>query len=346
MQHAIRLADKALGSTCPNPAVGCVIVKDDIIIATGYTAKNGRPHAESIALDQAGENAISADMYVTLEPCSHHGVTPPCVDYIIKSGIKRVIIAQTDPDIRVNGSGIQKLRDNDIEVITDFLNDEAYHINQGFIYRITKNRPVITAKIACSLDGKIATKTGKSKWITSQKQRDIGHYFRAKNDAIMVGINTVLADNPTLNCRLYGMEDKSPIRIIMDNNLQLSNNSNIIKTASKIRTIIMTISDNKPDLECEIIRCRKNHNNMIDLDDCLNHLSNIGINNLLIEGGATLITSFMQAKLVDYLLLTQSDIILGSDGISMVGSLGIDNLEDSIKLKEIIHQDNVTLYKL
>jgi diaminohydroxyphosphoribosylaminopyrimidine deaminase/5-amino-6-(5-phosphoribosylamino)uracil reductase len=217
ISYALNLAQKNLGLTAPNPVVGCVIVKDEKIISSGITAAGGRPHAEKIAIDKVLDKKIleGATIYVTLEPCSHFGQTAPCADEIIKNKFKKVVIATTDCDSRVNGNGIKKLQEAGIEVIFSSMKKEAEEINCGFFYAKKLGRPFVTLKLATSLDGKIATKTFDSKWITCQKARDFAHLLRAKNDAILVGANTFKKDNPKLDCRLPGLENFSPRIVVL-----------------------------------------------------------------------------------------------------------------------------------
>jgi len=217
MAYALNLAQKNLGKTAPNPVVGCVIVFDGKIISSGVTQFGGRPHAEKIAIDKISDKKILAEsvIYVTLEPCSHFGQTAPCVDEIIKNKFKKVVIAAQDPDLRVNGNGIKKLREAGIDVVCGVLEKEAREINRGFFTAKKLGRPFVTLKLATSLDGKIATKNFDSKWITGEKARNFAHLLRAKNDAILVGNNTFKKDNPRLDCRLPGLEEFSPKIIIL-----------------------------------------------------------------------------------------------------------------------------------
>lgn len=325
---ALRISKKNIGITGENPAVGCVIVNDTTILATGVTGKNGVPHAESVALEQAGINANGATLYVTLEPCSHFGKTPPCVDSIIKSKIARVVIATVDPNPRVNGMGIEKLKAAGIEVVVGVMSKEARELNRGFFSVKTLHRPHVTLKLATSLDGKIATKNYHSKWITNQKSRDYAHYLRAKNDAILIGANTLKHDNPMLDCRLLGLENHSPKRIIVSTKLDIDLKSQIIQSAHKIPTYIATNNiDNKRFLELgvKIITCSNLENtDQINLGDLLKKLVSLGVNNLLIEGGSQIATGFLKAELIDKLIWAKSNKIIGNDGIPAVGDLGLD----------------------
>ncbi|TNK94037.1 bifunctional diaminohydroxyphosphoribosylaminopyrimidine deaminase/5-amino-6-(5-phosphoribosylamino)uracil reductase RibD [Wolbachia endosymbiont of Leptopilina clavipes] len=240
MSIALKLAEKSLGSVAPNPAVGCIIVKDGMIIGEGYTGIGGRPHAEVIALQNAKDLTHGATMYVTLEPCCHFGVTEPCTAEIIRSGIKMVVIATIDPDSRVSGRGIKALADAGIEVKQGIMQKEAEKLNVGFFTTKKLHRPFIACKIATTLDGKIATFTGDSKWITSEDTRNWVHELRAKYDAIMIGSSTLINDDPLLTCRLPGLEDRSPIRLIIDSQGKLKKEHNIAKTADKVITWVIT----------------------------------------------------------------------------------------------------------
>ncbi|WP_264377368.1 bifunctional diaminohydroxyphosphoribosylaminopyrimidine deaminase/5-amino-6-(5-phosphoribosylamino)uracil reductase RibD [Wolbachia endosymbiont (group B) of Leptidea sinapis] len=234
MSIALKLAEKSLGSVAPNPTVGCVIVKDGMVIGEGYTGIGGRPHAEVVALQNAKDLTHGATMYVTLEPCCHFGVTEPCTAEIIKSGIRKVVIAAIDPDSRVSGGGIKALKEAGIEVKQGIMQKEAEKLNVGFFTTKKLHRPFIACKIATTLDGKIATFTGDSKWITSEDTRNWIHELRAKYGAIMIGSNTLVSDDPLLTCRLPGLENRSPIRLIIDSQGKLQEEHNIAKTADTL----------------------------------------------------------------------------------------------------------------
>lgn len=319
---AINLAKKNIGLTLSNPSVGCVIVKENTVIATGTTAATGVPHAETIAITKAGKSTKGANLYVTLEPCSHFGKTPPCVDLIIKSEISRVVIATIDPDLRVNGLGIKKLKEAGIEVVVGVLEKEAQDLNRGFFYTKTLGRPFITLKLATSLDGKIADKKSNDKWISNEKSRLYAHYLRAKNDAILVGANTIRTDNPTLDCRIEGLEKYSPKRIILSSKLDINLNRKIIQTAKKIPTFIATNNfetKNFTDLGVEII-------NFENLNNLVKKLPKLGINNLLIEGGSVVATQFLKNGLVDRLIWIKAPKVIGKDGVDALDGFNIDKV--------------------
>src|SRR5580700_4659831 len=221
MRTALGLARRGLGNTWPNPAVGCVIVKDGRVVGRGWTQKGGRPHAETEALARAGKGAKGATAYVSLEPCSHHGKTPPCAEALIAAGVSRVVAAVEDPDPRVSGRGIARLRAAGIAVEAGLCAAEAAELNAGFFCRVAQGRPLVTLKLAASLDGRIATPTGKSRWITGPAARERAHLLRAAHDAVLIGTGTALADDPQLTCRLPGLEARSPVRIVIDRTLRL-----------------------------------------------------------------------------------------------------------------------------
>jgi diaminohydroxyphosphoribosylaminopyrimidine deaminase / 5-amino-6-(5-phosphoribosylamino)uracil reductase len=324
MRHALVLAERALGQTAPNPAVGCVIVaQTGVIVGRGWTARGGRPHAETQALLQAGEAARGATAYVTLEPCSHVGMTPPCADALISAGIARVVVAVEDPDPRVNGRGVARLRAAGVEVITGFCEAEAARVNAGFFLKVRENRPLVTLKIAQSSDGFTATTPGASRWITSEQSRAFGHLMRARNDAILVGIETVLYDDPMLDCRLPGMEDRSPLRVVLDSRLRLPVDSELSLTAKSIPTVVFTsAATGGEDLALMRVKVvRLGSAPRPGLDAVLRELAGWGITRLLVEGGATVHAAFLAAGLVDRIELFTSPVRLGASGRGMVAGL-------------------------
>ncbi|MBT3397327.1 MAG: bifunctional diaminohydroxyphosphoribosylaminopyrimidine deaminase/5-amino-6-(5-phosphoribosylamino)uracil reductase RibD, partial [Alphaproteobacteria bacterium] len=216
MRSALALAQRGLGQVWPNPSVGCVLVKDGHPIGRGWTQPGGRPHAETEALARAGDRARGATAYVTLEPCAHHGETPPCAAALVEAGVAKVVVACRDPDTRVNGGGIDALKSAGIDVVEGVLETDAIDLNIGFFTRVQSDRPMVTLKLAASIDGRIATSAGKSKWITGPGARAHGHGLRARHDAVLVGAGTVNADDPELTCRLPGMTGRSPVRVILE----------------------------------------------------------------------------------------------------------------------------------
>lgn len=330
MLHAIRLGYRNLGNTGANPSVGCVIVKNNQIIGRGFTGSRGRPHAETIALAQAGTDAKGATAYVTLEPCAHHGNTPPCAEALIKAGIAEVIFALYDPDARVNRKGEKMLRDAGIRVQSGFCAEEARTLHAGFISRITRGRPYITLKLATSADEKIAFADGKSKWITNERSRAYAHKLRAESDAIMVGSNTVMIDNPELTCRLEGLESRSPTRIILDKKARIPNDFKVFfgTTPTWIftteHTNILQPTENK-----QIFCTATNKDGTLSLREVCQIVGNNGINRLLVEGGSKLAASFLNEQLVDEIHWLQSPNNIGEGGLSALGDIALNTLEDT-----------------
>lgn len=330
---AINLAKNNIGLTSPNPSVGAVIVKNGVILATGVTAINGRPHAEEDAIAKLSAIDLKDSViYISLEPCCHDGRGDfSCTDLIIKSGIKKVIFAIKDPDPRTNGQSILKLQKAGIEVEFGLLEKEAREINKGFFTVKTKNRPYITVKIATTMDGKIATKSFDSKWISNENSRKYTNFIRSKNDAILIGANSFRKDSPSLDCRIAGLKDRSPKRIILNKNFDLQLNDKFIASCQKIPAFFIVADDfsgeNKyPNIN--LIKSPLNDKNQIDLPNLMTKLSDLGVNNLLIEGGRQIFASFFKENLIDEIILVKGNFILGSDGISAIGDLGINLISD------------------
>lgn len=343
MELAIELAKNGLGLVSPNPLVGAVIVKDSEIISTGFHRKYGELHAEREALKSCGYKAEGADIYVTLEPCCHYGKQPPCTDAIISSGIKRVIIGSSDPNPLVAGKGIAQLKAAGIEVIENFMKKECDELNTDFFHYIKSGRPYTIMKYAMTLDGKIATYTGESKWITGEAARENVHKDRHKYAAIMVGIGTVINDDPMLTCRIDG--GINPIRIICDTELRTPPNCNIAKTASHIRTIIATASDDFDKISrlkssgCEILKV-STCNGHIDLKELMKRLGEMKISSVIIEGGSKLNWSAVEAGVVNRLqVYIAPKIFGGTDSPSPIGGEGIPTPADTLKLSApVIHR--------
>ena len=339
MGLALRLALKAKGKTSPNPLVGAVVVKDKRIIGNGYHAKAGLAHAEIIALDEAGKKAKGATLYVTLEPCAHTGRTPPCINRIIQSGIKEVVIGMIDPNPLNNGKGVLLLRQNNIKVKLGILSEQIKKINNVYIKYITTGIPFVTVKVAESLDGRIATFTGDSKWITSDKSRIFAHKIRKDYDAIMVGVNTVLRDNPRLNAVAA---QKQLIKIIIDGNLSTPENANVFSGGAKV--IIITLpsrpgqeTENRKNLVAKATILEvKEKDGQINLRDALKKLARLEISNIIVEGGGTLIGSLFDEGLVDKILFFISPkIIGGKDAVSSVMGKGVKRADRAIKLNQV-----------
>jgi len=353
MTRALELAKLGTGYTNPNPLVGAVIVKDGLIIGEGYHKKYGDPHAEVNAFSNAQGDVAGATMYVTLEPCSHFGKTPPCANAIIKKGIKKVVVAMEDPNPLVAGKGINILKEHGIEVITGVMEQEAKKQNEIFIKFITSGLPFCTLKTAMTLDGKIAAYTGDSKWITNEESRKYVHELRHKFSSIMVGIGTVIADDPLLTTRLDNIDGKNPIRIIVDTRGTIPLDANVLKINDNTRTIIATTEIiNKEKLKyieatgADII-ITPLKDNKVDLPYLMKSLGQLKIDSILLEGGSTLNYTALEEGIVDKVLsFIAPKIIGGSLSKTPVGGQGIPYMRDAITLKNIdIHKfgDNVAI---
>lgn len=319
MRYALRLAERGLGRCWPNPAVGCVLVKRGQVIAAARTADGGRPHAEALALQIAGSEARDATAYVSLEPCAHHGKTPPCAQTLIDAGVSRVVVACGDPDPRVSGKGIAMLKAAGITVDTSVLEAEALKLNSGFFSRIHHNRPLLAMKLATSLDGRITNGKGESQWITGAEARNYAHSLRTRHDAILTGIGTVLADNPALTCRLPGMEMQSPVRVILDSQLRLPPDSQLAQTARQVPVWVITTSSDaakRSVLETAGVQVMQvdADNGRINIQAALAWLAGQGITRVLAEGGAALNGSLWQSGFIETLYWFRAPIILGETG--------------------------------
>ena len=339
MNLAMKLALKGKGKTSPNPLVGALVVKNGRIIGRGFHAKAGLAHAEVIALDEAQDLAEGATLYVTLEPCCHFGRTPPCVARIIKSGVKEVIVGMVDPNPLNNGKGIEILRQNKIKVEVGFLEDKLRRLNEAFIKYITRKMPFIMVKVAESLDGRIATRTGDSKWITSDKSRGFAHRLRGDFDAIMVGVNTVLRDNPKLDA---WFSKRHPVKIVVDSQLSTPEKANIF--FGSVPVIIATLATRSgQETENRMILGRKANilevkekAGQVNLKDLMKKLAGMGITSILVEGGGMLIGSLFDEGLVDKIMFFISPkIIGGKEAIGSVMGRGIARIEQSAKLKNL-----------
>lgn len=337
MKLALDLAKKGEGLVNPNPLVGAVIVKDDKVLGTGYHTKFGNPHAEVEAFKNAKESVEGATLYVTLEPCSHYGKTPPCADLIISKKIKRVVVGILDPNPLVAGKGIKKIQEAGIQVTVGVLEEQCKNINEIFLKFIVNKKPFVLLKTAISLDGKISTNTGESKWISGEESRKRVHALRGKYASIMVGINTVLMDNPELTCRIEGK--KSPIRVIVDSNLKIPLNSKIVKTAKEIPTIVATVNNfdkikmrELRTLGVNVIQI-KEKNGRVDLKELINEIGKRNIDSVLIEGGGTLNFSALDEKIVDKVQFYIAPKIIGGDKAkTSVEGLGIKRLKDAFRI--------------
>ena len=331
MRAALALARRSLGRTWPNPAVGCVIVRDGRVIARGRTRDGGRPHAEADALAQAGEAARGATVYVTLEPCSHHGKSPPCADALVKAGVSRVVSALEDPDPRVKGQGHARLKAAGIAVDVGEGAKEAAEINAGFLMRVREGRPLFHLKLAASLDGRIATASGESKWITGPAARADGQRLRATHDAILIGAGTAEADDPELTCRLPGLAAYSPVRVVLDSKARLSPSSKLALSAAK--TPVWLLCTQLPPNDAlqakglEIIQVPAGADGRVDIAAAARELAGRGLTRVLIEGGGQVAAAFLKAGLVDRLSAYRAGMLLGSDSRSAVGDLGLAKLD-------------------
>ncbi len=340
MEAALNLARRGLGRVWPNPAVGCVLVgQGGMVVGRGWTQPGGRPHAETEALARAGEAARGATAYVTLEPCSHHGQTPPCSDALAAAGIAHAVIAVEDPDERVSGKGMARLEGAGVNITSGVCETAARDLNAGFFLKTLRNRPLFTLKTATTLDGQIATTAGDSRWITGPVARAYGHGLRARHDGVMIGIGTALADSPRLTCRLPGVEDRSPIRIVLDSHLRLPLDSPLVKTAPEIGTwvicpqgadgqkkraltdagvtVIEAPNPGPPDPE------------RVALEWVAAELARRGLTRVLVEGGGVLAGALLAAGLVDRLAWFRAPRIIGGDGRPVADAFGVENLAEA-----------------
>ncbi|MBM4053167.1 MAG: bifunctional diaminohydroxyphosphoribosylaminopyrimidine deaminase/5-amino-6-(5-phosphoribosylamino)uracil reductase RibD [Planctomycetes bacterium] len=339
MALALELAEKGRGMVEPNPMVGAVIVKEDEIVGKGYHKNYGGAHAETHAINDAGTNCKGSTLYVTMEPCAHHGKTPPCADAIIGAGIKRVVTTFLDPNPITSGKGLKQLQAAGIEVRMGVMEDQARKINAPFFKLIQKGMPYVIIKWAMSIDGKIATVTGDSKWITSEESRRYVHKIRSQIDGVMVGINTVLKDDPLLTCRFNG--GRNPKRIIVDGKASLPLTSALVRTA-KQSEIIVGVSRNASPKNIETLRksgCTvietKGNNDRVDLRELFLELGAMRLTNIMVEGGSKLITSLLEERLADKIIVFIAPIIIGGDGASPVLGKGVDNICDALKITEV-----------
>ena len=338
MQKALRLAIRGIGRVSPNPPVGCIIVKEDKVIGRGWTQPGGRPHAEVMALQQAGQQAEGATAYCTLEPCSHFGKTPPCCDALIKAGISKVVVAIKDPDSRVDGLGIQRLRAAGVRVVENICKEEALNIMQGFFNVCGLSRPYVTLKFGMSIDSRIATFNGKSKWITGDDARRSVHLLRAKNDAVLTGIGTLLHDDPKLDCRLPGLEHHSPSRMLVDSKLRIPVTSHFALTAKNHHSYVFTTEksnvakkDILTDMGIKILQVPCSLDGHVSMPRCFELMAEEGITTVLIEAGGYLASGLLKSDLVDKLVIYRAPMIIGGDGIAAWDPLGVEQLYMSKK---------------
>jgi len=342
MRMALALAAKARGRTSPNPMVGAVVVKSGKVVSRGYHTKAGAPHAEALALARAGEKAKGATLYVTLEPCSHTNKrTPPCAPLVVKSGVKRVVVAMVDPNPQVSGDGIRTIRKAGIEVATGVREQEAKHLNEAYVKQVTKRMPFVTLKIAQTLDGRTATASGESKWITGEEARKEGRRLRDINDAILVGINTVLKDDPSLTTRVPGGRD--PVRIILDSRLRIPMTAKVVRGRSTAPTIVVTLAS-APEAKIrklqeagvEVLVCRSQEGR-VDLRHLMKTLAGRGILSVLVEGGSEVHASALKAGIADKVALFIAPLFMaGRDALPSIGGVSPLRLRGAVALHGMI----------
>jgi diaminohydroxyphosphoribosylaminopyrimidine deaminase/5-amino-6-(5-phosphoribosylamino)uracil reductase len=357
MRAALALARRGLGAVWPNPAVGCVIVKNGRVVGRGWTQPGGRPHGETEALRRAGEAARGAVAYVSLEPCCHWGRTPPCVDALVTAGVRRVVVALEDPDPRVAGEGLRRLRAAGLDVEVGLCAEEAAEVNAGFLSRLRLGRPLVTLKFATSLDGRIATASGESQWITGPPARERAHAMRASHDAIMVGTGTVIADDPQLTCRLPGLDHRSPVRVVIDRHLRIPPAARLIADARRIPTWVLTLRSADPARRATFLANRitlidvdPDREGQVDLAAALKALGEHGITRLLVEGGAGLVAAFLRARLVDRLVWVHAPLVIGGEGVPAIAGLDLAALADARAFErlstETIGDDVLTTFRV
>jgi diaminohydroxyphosphoribosylaminopyrimidine deaminase/5-amino-6-(5-phosphoribosylamino)uracil reductase len=343
MRHALGLATRGLGRTWPNPSVGCVIVREGLIVGRGWTQPGGRPHAERRALDQAGEASRGATAYVSLEPCAHQGQSPPCSGALIAAGITRVVTAMTDPDPRVSGLGHAQLRTAGIAVTEGVCAGPAMDLNAGFIKRVTRGLPLVTLKLAASIDGRIATQTGESRWITGADSRRAVHAMRLSHDAVMVGSGTALADDPDLTARDVGARHQ-PLRILLDSGLALSPDSRLGRSAQQNPVWVCHTDAASQQSRAHwkatgatLIQCDAIDEH-IDVGSALRQLAARGLTRILCEGGAHLAAALLRARLVDHIKQFTAGSMIGAEGTPALGPLGLMRLADAPQFRLVDFQ--------
>jgi len=353
MQLALALGRRGLGNVWPNPAVGCVIVKDGVVVGRGWTQPGGRPHAETEALRRAKKAAQGATLYTTLEPCSHHGKTPPCADAIIKAGIARVVSSLEDPNPEVAGQGHARLREKGIAVDVGIGAEEAARDHVGHISRVRHGRPSVTLKMALSADGKAGLAGRKQVHLSDDLARDRVFRMRAQHDAILVGIGTVLADNPQLTCRLPGLFDRSPVRVVLDARLRLPMSVTVVSTVRDTPTIVFTSRNASAIAEeilvekgCKVFRVDDTQGRL-DLDEVLRVLAGEGITRLMVEGGPTVVADFVARDLVDEAVLLRAERTIGDSGIDALEGMPLTALTGKMTLRdsEILGPDTIESYE-
>lgn len=347
MRTALGLARRGLGCTGTNPSVGCIVIADGRVLGRGRTGLDGRPHAETIALEDArtrgNEQALrGATAYVTLEPCAHTGQTPPCTEALIKSGIGRVVIPMEDPDPRVAGRGMEALRNAGVEVDCGILAEEAIHTLRGYLSRAERRRPFVTLKLAASLDGHIATRLGESRWITGEAARARVHLLRSRSDGLLVGVGSALADDPLLDVRLPGMESHKPARIVADSRLQTPLTGRLAQTVSEQDLILLCRGDNDPervaafaDIGAIVLSVPVTESGTLSLRSAMGSLAERGIGSILCEGGGRLAASLMAEGLVDELVWFTAGAAIGSGGASAIADFGLERIAEMPRFTQV-----------
>ncbi|MBV9558232.1 MAG: bifunctional diaminohydroxyphosphoribosylaminopyrimidine deaminase/5-amino-6-(5-phosphoribosylamino)uracil reductase RibD [Pseudolabrys sp.] len=340
MREALALGKRGLGNAWPNPAVGAIVVKDGIVLGRGWTQPGGRPHAETQALKRAGKAADGATIYVSLEPCSHTGKTPPCADAIARAKIGRVVSAMDDPNPEVAGQGHARLREKGVQVDVGLCADEAKVLHAGHVRLRTQGRPNVTLKLAVSADGKAGGAGRKPVAITGEATRERVWQWRSQADAILVGIGTVLSDNPALTCRLPGMFERSPIRIVLDSQLKLPIASHVAATIRETPTWVFA-SRSASDIAAEILQDRGakvfrvgQQKGRLDLNEVMSALAAEGITRLMVEGGPTVAASFVETDLIDEAVLLHGGNPIGPDGVNALNGMSLDALAKHLRLRE------------
>lgn len=335
MRVALGLARRGLGNTAPNPSVGCVLVRPDLdnrIVGRGWTQPGGRPHAETEAIGRAGDLAAGSSAYVTLEPCCHHGQTPPCTEALVKAGVRHVYVAVRDPDTRVAGQGIEALKKAGAAVLTGILEQEARALNAGFFSRIEHNRPYVTIKTATSLDGRIAPASGHGQWITGPLARSYGHLLRARHDAVVTGMGTVRADDPNLTCRLPGLLPRSPVRVVLDSRLEIPQGCKMVSTATDHETWVITANTapgvgNWPGVT--VLNGALDASGMLTIGSVLGLLAERGINTAMVEAGSKLNAAFLKSGHVDEIRWFRAPLTIGGDGLSAFDGVCVEHMPDA-----------------
>ncbi|MBJ6765116.1 bifunctional diaminohydroxyphosphoribosylaminopyrimidine deaminase/5-amino-6-(5-phosphoribosylamino)uracil reductase RibD [Myxococcaceae bacterium JPH2] len=341
MRIALEEASKGLGRTSPNPVVGAVLVKGGRIIARGFHKKAGTAHAEVVALEAAGTKARGADLYTTLEPCDHYGRTPPCSLAILEAGVRRVFCGSADPNPLVSGKGVARLRRGGVKVVTGVLQEEADALNRPFFHVLRTGLPWVTMKAAVTLDGKLATATGDSRWVTGEAARAWVHQLRDRVDAILVGANTVRLDDPKLTTRLPGGGGKDAVRVVVDSRLRLSANATVFTQRSSARTVVATLEDPEGRKARKLaalgvdvwqVRAKKDR---VDLTALLRRMAKAGMSHVLVEGGSELYASLLRERRANALALFLAPKLIGASGLSWAGDLGVQAMSQALKVKNL-----------